>query len=410
MKGFRKRELQGLYQRLHTAQAGGGNAPIEQPRKRHKFLIILLILLGSIILAVWRHHANAASKNRGATQPVSVVLTTARTVDVPVYLSALGSVSANYTVVVRTQVSGQLLRVLFSDGQLVKAGDLLAEIDSRPYQAQLLQYQGQLARDSALLTNAKLDLERYKKLWKQDSVAKQTLDTQVALVNQYEGSVKLDQGLIESTRVNLAYCRITAPSNGRVGFRQIDPGNFVQPSDLNGIVIINMVNPIKVIFSIPEDDLPQVMDQIRAGKILEVKTYDRTQKKLLATGKLLTVDNQIDPTTGTIKLEAIFQNDDNHLFPNQFVNVQLLVDTLRNATVVPTAALQHGVQGDYVYLVDIHKQIVNAKSVVVGVTTGDFTSISSGITSGQSIVVEGADKLDDGASVVWMQNKSSTLP
>lgn len=362
-------------------------------RRRRFWLIVLIVVL---IAAVGiRYYIDYLIRNHQNAQPV--VVAEARQGDVAVYLSALGSVIPTYNVTVRTQINGQLLQVLFKEGQMVKAGELIAQIDPRPYQAQLLQYQGQLARDSALLTNAQLDLQRYQKLWKQDSVAKQTLDTQEALVNQYEGTVKTDQGLIQATELNLTYCAIKSPVDGRIGLRLVDAGNYVQTADTNGIAVINTLSPITVVFTIPEDNVPQVLRQLNSGKSLIVKAYDRSQNKELSTGALLTIDNQIDPTTGTVKLKAQFENKDNILFPNQFVNVRLQVDTLHDATIIPTAAIQYGVQGPFVYVLN-NKHTVSVKPVVVGVATGENTTVT-GVKPKQSVVVEGADKLIDGTKV-----------
>lgn len=363
--------------------------------RRYSFWLAVLLVVGAFF---WLYHHLHSTQVQKPKKPLSVVLAVAQSADVPVMLSGLGSVIPTETVTVRTQINGQLLKVLFIEGQMVKEGDLLAQIDPRPFEAQLTQFEGELARDEALLANAKRDLKRYKTLYKQDSVSQQILDTQVSLVKQLEGTVKFDQGQIEATKLNLIYCKITAPISGRVGLRLVDPGNYVQTSDVNGIVVLNNINPITVVFTIPEDNLPQVMEQIRAGKLLEAKAYDRAQDKLLAEGTLLTVDNQIDPTTGTIKLKAQFQNENNSLFPNQFVNIRLLVDTLENATVIPTSAIQNGSQGTYVFVVH-NKSIVKILPVVVSVANGDNTVVKSGLFPGQSVVIEGVDKLTDGAKI-----------
>jgi len=356
----------------------------------------LAVLLGIVLLFLLQHCSKHHAKQARDTS-IPVVLAVAKSQTVPVYLSALGAVTPTYSVTIRTQVNGQLVRVLFREGQMVKAGDLLAEIDARPYQAQLMQYEGQLARDKALLANAQLDLKRYQTLWRQDSVAKQTLDTQAALVKQDEGAVKLDEGLVQTAQVNLIYTKIVAPIDGRIGLRLVDPGNFIQTSDTAGIAVINMLNPITVVFTIPEDNVPEVTAQMKAGATLAVEAYNREKTRLLATGKLLTIDNQIDPATGTVKLKAQFSNENNALFPNQFVNVKLLVKQLQNAVVVPTAAIQHGTQNAFVYVAN-KDNTVSMKTVTTS-TAIENETVVTGLSAGQAVVVEGADKLTDGAKI-----------
>lgn len=359
------------------------------------FWIIILVI---ILLIAWiRQQNNSHSRQRDKQLP-AVVLTKVTTKDIPIYLSALGGVIPTYSVTVKTQVNGQLLRVLFREGQMVKKGELLAEIDDRPYQAQLTEYQGQYERDKAQLTNALIDLKRYQTLWKQDSVSQQTLTTQKALVKQLQGTLKLDEGLLQATKVNLAYTKITSPIDGRIGLRLIDAGNIIQTSDPTGIAVVNMMNPITVVFTIAEDNIPAVLEQLDKNKTLSVEAWDRQQTKKLAIGQLLTIDNQINTSTGTVKLKAEFQNKKNELFPNQFVNVRLLLKTLQQATVIPTAAVQHGTKGDFVYLFNAN-QTVSAKPIAIIATTEDNTVISSGVSVGQSVVIEGADKLTDGAKV-----------
>jgi multidrug efflux system membrane fusion protein len=360
-------------------------------------LAVCLLAIGAYVFLIRGGEAPSRAAVPGPP-PIPVVAAPARARDMGVYLTGLGSVTPLNTITVHTQVNGQLMSVRFQEGQLVRQGDLLAEIDPRPFQAQLAQFEGQLARDQALLDNARVDLQRFRVLWSQNSIAKQMLDTQASLVRQDEGAVKMDQGLIEGVKVQLMYCRITAPISGRVGLRLVDPGNFVQTTDTTGIVVITQLQPIAVVFTIPEDNIPSVLDRLNAGADLPVEAYDRAEQRKLSTGSLLTLDNEIDQTTGTVRLKAVFPNTDNHLFPNQFVNARLQLDVKHGATVVPTAAIQRSPRGPFVYVVK-SDQTVEVRPVTVGVTDSDDVAIDTGLSVGEPVVVDGAERLRDESPV-----------
>jgi multidrug efflux system membrane fusion protein len=384
------------------------------PRKRWWIVLLVVCLLALGIYAVLVRTGkvplgNAGSQGKAPAPGIPVVAVQAKKMDLNIFISGLGSVTPVYTVTVRSRVDGQLMDVLYKEGQMVNQGDLLATIDPRPFQVQLTQAEGQLIRDQALLKNALVDLERYKVLWQQDSIQKQQLDTQDALVRQYEGVVKTDQGQIDNAKLQLIYCRITSPITGRVGLRLVDPGNIVHATDTNGLVVITQLQPITVVFPIPEDNLPLVLAKIKTGKQLPVEAYDRDEKRKLAEGSLLTIDNQVDPTTGTVRFKAIFSNKNDELFPSQFVNAHLMVDVKIGATVVPASATQRGPRGTYAYVVKTDNT-VSQRLIEMGETQRGQTVIKSGISPGELVVVDGAERLRDGARVEVKVQTSDATP
>jgi multidrug efflux system membrane fusion protein len=378
---------------------------------------LLAVLTVAAVVAgwyAWQRPADAPPPAGGrrldpGMRALPVVAVPARKGGIDVYLNALGTVTPRGMVTVKPRVDGQLLRVHFAEGQTVKAGELLAEIDPRPFQVQLAQAEGQMAKDQALLRNAQQDLERYRTLLAQDSISKQQVDTQESLVRQYQGTLQADQAAIDAAKLSLAYSRVTAPIGGRVGLRLVDPGNIVKASDASGIVVIAQLSPIAVVFPIPEDSLPRVMKRLASGDAIPVEAWDRDQKAKLATGRLLTVDNQIDTATGTVKLKAEFANADLALFPNQFVNVRMLVETVPDAVLVPSAAIQRGAPGTFVYVVGEDRS-VSVKVVRLGPVQGETTAIAGGLAPGEVVVVDGADKLREGAKVELVTRDAQAAP
>lgn len=342
--------------------------------------------------------AAAAQAARMGPRAVPIVAAPARSVDMPIYLRGLGSAAPFNNVTVKSRVDGQLIAIHFTEGQLVQKGQLLAEIDPRPFQVQLEQAEGQRARDIAQLNDAQANLSRYEALWKEQVIARQQLDTQRAAVGQFEGSIQADQAAIDNAKLNLTYSKISAPITGRIGLRLVDAGNIIHAADPNGLANIAQLQPIAVLFTVPADDLPAILGKLRAGVHLRVDAYDREEKNKIASGSLLTVDNQIDPTTGTSRLKAVFDNAASTLFPNQFVNCRLLLETRHNAVAVPAPAIQRGPQGTYVYLVT-PRNTATVRPVTAGITEGNEVAIDRGLQPGDMVVIDGQDKLQEGTKV-----------
>ena len=372
-----------------------------RPRIVFGLIVVIGLLVVGYLIFRWAFPAAAPPsagrfQQAGGTQSVGVA--TVGRGDIRVVLNALGTVTPIATITVVTQIDGQVISVPFTEGQIINKGDTLAQIDDRPYRLLQAQYEGQLARDQGVLAQAQVDLARYQKLAEQNSIARQQYEDQVYIVQQNQGTVKLDQAQIDQQKLNVQYCHIVSPVTGRVGIRLIDPGNYIQAASSTVITTVTQMQPITVIFPIPEDNLPDVMPQLTAGTTLEVAVYDRANVKHLATGRVIALDSQIDTTTGTVKVRAQFDNTDNALFPNQFVNAQLLVNTLHDVTTVPVAAIQRGAPGSYVYLVNADNT-VSVRPIKIGPADGPTAEVVSGLSAGERVVVDGTDRLRDGARV-----------
>jgi membrane fusion protein, multidrug efflux system len=391
-----------------------GSPGIKKPRPRRRFflpLVLILIVVGGIVW--WSRRESAPQQGGGsgrAAAPMSIVAETVGQGDIGININALGTVTSLATVTIRSQISGYMMKIDFKEGDEVKKGDLLAQIDSRPYEATLAQAKGALARDEAMLKGAQVDLVRYQGLAAQNAVPHQQLDTQVALVGQDQGLVEADRAAVQSAEVNLQYCRILSPLDGRVGLRQVDQGNYVTPGDANGIVVITQLQPISVLFTVPEDNLQAISKRLQSGATLPAAALDRSGVNKLADGTLDTFDSQIDPTTGTIKLRAQFPNETRTLYPNQFVNVRLLLDTHKGVTTISTAGIQRGVPGTFVYLVNADANTVSVRAVKLGVTDGDRVEVLAGLAPGDRIVIDGADKLRDGAKITIRPENATGPP
>jgi len=381
----------------HVTEEGEPPGP-HRRRRRRLVLAAGAIALVVVVFAVWRGRARSPAPRDRAARVVSVVTVPARSGDMPVYLDGLGTVTAISTVTVRSRVDGQLVSLGYREGQLVRQGDLLAQIDPRPFQVALQQQEGQYAKDEAALKNARLDLKRYEALIAQDAVPRQQLDTQQATVNQLEATLKTDAAQVANARLNLTYSRITSPITGRVGLRLVDAGNMVHASDPGGLLVITQLQPIAVVFTLPADQLQPVMAGMARGNHLRVEAWDRDRKKMLDVGTLEAVDNQVDETTGTVRLKGVFSNEGYGLFSNQFVNARILVDTLHGSVIIPTAALQRSPQGTYIWVVKPDSS-ADMRTVEVAHTEGEDTAVQSGVAAGEPVVTDGVDNLQPGAKV-----------
>jgi membrane fusion protein, multidrug efflux system len=373
----------------------------------------LLIAIAWFIYHARQSQAGGPGGRGGLNAPAAVAVATATTGDIAIQLPALGTVTPLATVTVKTQISGQLQQIAFKEGQLVRQGEFLAQIDPRPFTAALEQVQGNLRRDQALLANARVDAQRFQDILAQGLIAAQQLDTQKALVQQYEGTVASDEAQVSAAKLNLQYTHIVSPASGQVGLRQVDQGNYVTPGDANGIVVVTQLQPVSVIFPMPEDNLPAIQERLRDGAALTVEAYDRANTAKLADGTLQSLDNQIDPSTGTIKMRALFDNKDGALFANQFVNIRLLQDVLKNQIIIPIAAVQHGAPNSanstFVYLVN-PDSTVSVRPVAIGTADGERVAVASGLKAGDVVVTEGGDRLRDGATVVLPQATPAQVP
>lgn len=395
---------------LEPQMGGGGASPSShglnlQPPKRHRWgvWIVILLLLGGAAwyfrgVAKTQAEKSSGSRKGAGMQAAPVVVATAWKGNLPVYFTGLGTVTAYYTVTIHTHLDGEIMQVYFKEGQFVNKGDALVEIDPRPYQVMLEQAQGQLAKDQATLKDAELNYNRYTVLANEGVIPRQQLDTQTATMDSLKGSIKTDQAAVDTAKLDLVYCHVTAPISGRIGLRLVDPGNIVHAADTNGLVVIMQLEPIAVIFTLPQDQLLEVYRELRTHDRLPVDAYDRDDTTKIESGYLQTIDNQIDTTTGTFKLKAVFNNEHNELFPNQFVNIHLLVSTNKDATIIPATAVQRGPDGTYVYVVN-DGNTVKVRSVKVGTTEGNNISIASGLQPGELVVTDGLDKLTDGSKI-----------